>query len=63
MCHPHVVGYLHAVRRQGELCIFMEYCEGGTLAQLIRQRKGKQLETEQVQTADPAPGSGPTLER
>jgi len=56
LLHPHIVGYLHAATSSGvssfgtgsELAIFMEYCEGGTLSQVIRQQKGAPFQTLRV---------------
>lgn len=48
LCHEHIVRYLHSERQGAELCIYMEYCEGGTLAQAIRKRAGRPFDTAQV---------------
>jgi len=45
LSHPNIVQYLDSARQQGELCIWMEYCEGGTLALAIKRRAGTPFET------------------
>ena len=37
--HPHVTKYLHAACRASELRIFMEYAEGGSLADEIKKHR------------------------
>jgi len=49
MTHPNIIRYLHASRDEGELKIYMEYAEGGTLAQAVTARGARLFESAQVQ--------------
>jgi len=51
MSHPHIIRYLHAARPPGagELHIYMEYADGGTLAAAVTAQRGKPFTSELVQ--------------
>ncbi len=38
--HPHVVRLHHAGWSSGSFCLTLEYCDGGTVSQLVKQRGG-----------------------
>ena len=48
MQHPHIIRYLHARRHLGQLRIYMEYADGGSLAAAMRARNGRPLATERA---------------
>jgi len=48
MKHPNIVSYIDSFEEMGNLCIVMDYCEGGDLHHKLQSLKGQFISEDQV---------------
>ena len=48
MKHPNIVAYLESFEERGNLCIVMDYCDGGDLYKKINDQRGRLVAEDMV---------------
>lgn len=52
MKHSNIVAYLESFEEGGNLCIVMDYCDGGDLYRKINEQRGRLIEEDKVRRVE-----------